>query len=165
MVMTILVLFGMTIYSLIYSGKNTQEHIINEKDAQADARIALSYINVRLRQNDVNGKISVEKIDLTGKNAILIKECMDDYEYDTWIFCHNGMLMECLVDAGEQPTELDSFYIVDIEGVDTVVDPDGCITNTVYYYYGKVLENISSTVYMRSFSGYTREHLISLKRT
>lgn len=151
MVMALLALFGITIYTLIYSGESTQDRILQEKNAQSDARIALSYINVRLRQNDVNGKIAVEKIELTGENAIVIKERDEDYAYDTWIFCYDGKLFECFTDPDVQPTELGSFYIVDSEGVETELNDDGTITNTVYYYYGDALTSISSTIYLRSY--------------
>lgn len=151
MVMALLLMFGVTIYTLVYTGANTQERIMHEKDALTDARIALSYINVRMRQNDSKDKVAVETLELTGKNAIVIRERSWDYEYDTWIYCYDGKLMECLVQPGEQPTELSSFYIVDSEGLDTAINPDnGAITNTVYYYYHDVLTSISSTVSMRS---------------
>lgn len=152
MVMALFVLFGVTIYTLIYSGAQTQERIMNYKDAQTDARIALSYIDVRLRQNDSKGKVMVEKLDLTGDNAIVIKERTLEYEYDTWIFCYNGMLLECLVNPDKQPTEAESFHILDTEGFNIEFKSDnGSITNTVYYYYGDVLKSISSTVNMRSY--------------
>lgn len=151
MVMLLLILFGTTIYTLIYAGATTQERIMREKDAQTDARIALSYINVKLRQNDVNGKIVVEKAELTNKDAIVIKDRSEDYAYDTWIFCYDGKLMECLVPPDEQPTELGSFYIADSEDLDTAYDStSGSITNTLYYYSGDALKSISSTLYIRS---------------
>lgn len=154
MVMTILVLFGITIYTLISSGANTQARIQKEKDAQADARVALSYINVRLRQSDSAGKIGVERIDLTGEDALVIRERTMEYEYDTWIFSYGGKLLECLTDAGVHPTELDSFFIVDTERLETSIDEEeGTVTNTLSYYYGDSLESISSTIYMRSHQG------------
>lgn len=151
MVMLLLALFGVTTYTLVHSGTQTQARILQEKDAQTEARIVLSYIKVKLRQNDASGKISVEKAEITGKDAIVIKDRTEDYAYDTWIFCHDGMLLECLMPPDEQPTELSSFYIADAEKLDTTFDPDsGAITNTLYYYSNGSLQNISETVYLRS---------------
>ena len=51
MVMMLLILFGFTTYTLIYAGSETQRKIIEDKDAQVDARIAISYLNVRLKSS------------------------------------------------------------------------------------------------------------------
>ncbi|MDR1664456.1 MAG: DUF4860 domain-containing protein [Clostridiales bacterium] len=150
MVMLLLALFGVTIYTMIISGADTQERVVRQKDAQTDARIALSYINVRLRQNDSGGKIFVEPLELTGQNAIVIRTRTFDYEYDTWIYCLNGRLYECLTDPGSPPTEELSFHIVDIEGFEPVLNDDGSIVNTVNYLYGEAEQNLSSTIYLRS---------------
>lgn len=151
MVMLLLVLFGATGYTLVHAGALTQQRIMQEKDAQTEARIVLSYINVKLRQNDESGKVAVEKATLTGKDALVIKDRAEDYAFDTWIFCYEGKLLECLIPPGEQPTELASFYIADAEELVVSVDPDsGAITNTLYYYSGGQLKNVSETIYMRS---------------
>jgi hypothetical protein len=150
MVMLLLTLFGVTIFTLIIAGADTQSRIMQEKDAQADARVALSYINVRLRQNDSAGKISVQPIEWAGTNGILLRERTFEYEYDTWIYIYNGMLYECLTNPYDQPEEFLSFPIIPIEGLDTVMHEDGSITNTVYYMYNNQLTQMSSTVYLRA---------------
>ena len=43
-----------------------------------------------------------------------------------------------------------SIPIIDIEHLNTVLNDDGSITNTVYYYYGGELLTLSSTVFLRS---------------
>jgi hypothetical protein len=149
MVMLILALFGITIYAMIASGADTQMRIMGEKEAQSDARIALSYINVKLRQNDAEGRIVVKPIDLTGENAILIQE--HELERDTWIFHLDGMLYESIVSPGEQPDEWFSFPIIDVEYMETSFEPiTGRITNTVYYSYSGEWQYLSSSVLIRS---------------
>jgi len=151
MVMLVLALFGVTIYTLIATGADTQKRIMNEKNAQSDARVALSYINVRLRQNDESGKIEIKKVDITGENAILIQNRSSGYEYDTWIYNYEGGLYECLVDPGEQPNELFSFYVIDAELFETSIDGEsGRITNTVYYSFDGEWKHLSSSIYLRS---------------
>jgi hypothetical protein len=150
MVMMLLALFGITIYTLIISGADTQVRINARKDAQMDARIALSYINVRLRQNDTAGKIAVEPLELTGENAIVIRERGASYAYDTWIFCHEGKLYECLTDPDVPPSVALSFFIVDAGALTTEMTPDGFIRNTLYYNYGEEVREMSAKVYLRS---------------
>jgi type II secretory pathway pseudopilin PulG len=150
MVMLLLALFGTTIYTLIVSGADTQARITARKDAQADARVALSYINVRLRQNDAAGKIAVEPLELTGENAIVIRERGFDFQYDTWIFCSEGTLYECLTDPGVPPSVNLSFSIVDAEKLETELEPDGSVRNTLYYKYGEELREMSAKINLRS---------------
>ena len=153
MVMMILALFGFTIYTVMAIGVGTQQKIMDEKDAQTDARIALSYINVRLRQNDSMGMIDVRPIGLTGQNAIVVHERTDEYDMDTWIYFHNNALYECLVLPGEEPQELFGFHIADIGMLDIVMDTDSnTITCTVYYEYGGLQESLSATVFLRSYN-------------
>ncbi|MCL2707926.1 MAG: DUF4860 domain-containing protein [Defluviitaleaceae bacterium] len=150
MVMMMLALFGVTIYTLISAGANAQARIIGQKDAQADARVALSFINVKLRQNDSADKISVEPIALTGKNAILIRERTDMYSFDTWIYCHEGRLYEFIAEPGELPLEF-GLPILDIEGLEVEFDESsGTVTNTVYYYYDGAVKSMTSSVFLRS---------------
>ena len=149
MVMMLLMVFGFTIYSLIYAGSETQAAILENKDAQVDARIALSYVNVRLRQNDAAGKISIIPNPNTGQNAIVIKE-RDEWYFDTWIYWSNGRLIECITDPGEIPIDEWGFTIVEIEGFYTSLNPDGTITNTVRYLYQGRIAELSSLVSLRS---------------
>jgi len=152
MVMALLALFGVTIFTLIISGAQTQDRVMAEKEAQTNARIAASYINVRLRQSDSAGKVSVEPIELTGENALLIRERAEDWEYDTWIFVYDGVLMECLVDPGEPPDDLFSFDIVEIGALDIEYDGDGSAVNyTIYYESGGTTRSLESTVCLRSY--------------
>jgi type II secretory pathway pseudopilin PulG len=150
MVMLLITLLGITIFTLIVSGADTQSRIMQEKEAQADARIALSYINVRLRQNDSMGKINIETVDFTGQNGILIRERNLNYEFDTWVYSYNGKLYECLTLPDQQPEESLSFAVIEIEGLDVVWNEDNSVTSTVYYHYRGELRSLSSTVFLRS---------------
>jgi type II secretory pathway pseudopilin PulG len=152
MVMTLLILFGVTIYTLIYSGVNTQNRITEEKISQTDARVAMSFLNVRLRQSDARDMIEVKMFDSIGSNAIVIKERNPEYSYDTWIYSYEGRLMEALVNPDEIPNPSYGFGLADVERLETIID-GGRITNTIYYYSGDTLRNMSSTLLMRSKQG------------
>ena len=156
MVMLLLTLFGITIFTLIITGADTQSRIITEKDRQTDARIALSYVNVRLRQNDMEGKIGVEPIALTGRNGIVLRErdvWDPDFDHDTWIYSYDGKLYECLVNPGQEPEESLSIYITDIGRLETELQADGTIANTVFYEYDGKEEQLSSLYYPRTGIG------------
>jgi hypothetical protein len=157
----------MTIFTLMYTGADTQDRIMQAKDAQVDARIAISYINVKIRQNDMQNpyevlffneptsKISVEEIPLTGRNAIVIRERDFFFAYDTWIYEHNGRLYELLLDPMVKPDESNhnlAFYITDVHRLDIGFDHEtGDITNTVYYTYQDTIRSLTATIHLRSY--------------
>jgi len=164
MVMTLLVLFGMTIFSLMYTGSDTQKRIEAKKNAQMDARIASSYINVKMRQNDSAGKIELTTFFMEDRNdeifAIIIHEAdfFSDVYYDTWIYVVDGKLYECITDTGVSPTRVeDGFFIVNAKSITSILHDDGSITNTIVYMYGDENQmkeqKISTTVYLRSYAG------------
>jgi len=151
MVMAILTLFGVTIFVLISTGSDTQKSIISKKDAQVNARIALSYVNVRIRQNDKLGNIEVLPNSVNGNDSIFIK----DFEYgqSLWIFWDNGCLYEQMTSEGETVGLNKAYYIADIEGFVTGYDQeDGSITNAVEYLYDGKEKSLSSTIFLRSGS-------------
>lgn len=148
MVMTLFVLFGLAIYTLIFAGSETQQRIMEEKDAQIDARIALSYINVRLRQNDKKNRISIQKNAINGRDSIVISRQAD---YDVWIFWVDGKLMEFMPDIGQQPQAGLGLELVELEGFHAEMN-EGVITSTVVYRYHDEQKEMSNVVYLRSAS-------------
>ena len=150
MVMMLLLVFGFTIFTLINTGASTQEKIIENKDAQVDARIAINYINVILRKNDSLNKISVETVDSTGKEGILISENTQDGAFDTWIYFSNGQILECMVFPGEQPDDLNGFVIIDIDDFSIEKDEVNNTIITKYEYdYNDEKQSISNLYKMR----------------
>lgn len=153
MVMILLMLFGLTIYKLISLGSTTQSKIVTEKDQQVDARIALSFVNVRIRQNDVAGKIEVKKYSATNKDAIVIKKREQDLNYDTWIYFSNGKLLECIVEPDQEPDENLSSLIAEAEDFNVNFDEEkGLFTNSIYYKYGEnnTYKTLQSIISLRS---------------
>ena len=151
MVMMLVTLFGTAVYSIIYTGSESQAKITEEKDIQVDVRIALSYINVVLRQNDEQGKISVKVNPASGENALVIRFDEDGGSYEKWIYSENGSLVEFTGVDGELPNG-NFFIILGIPGEISIdYDPEAnSVTNTVTYDYNGTQKHISQTVSLRS---------------
>jgi|GEM_PF-539546 len=163
MVMTLLTLFGVTIFQMIISGADAQKLIMSQKDAQTEARIALAYIDMSLRQNDSHGKINVKQLDATGENAIVIKLFEDS---DIWIYRYEGMLYEALTDSGSQPGVVGSWDIdldlagqpiADVKELEIGYDEETSLVNVTisYDYYNNETkelseETLTSNIYLRS---------------
>jgi hypothetical protein len=149
MVMTLLILFGVTVFTLISSGSNAQNKIINDKSSQTDARIAISYLNVKLRQNSEADKISVKPCPITGVDSILI-ETGGESAYDTWIFFEGGALYEFLGSPGDEPSMNLSVKIMDIKGFDISYDGgSNSVTVKAIYDYNEATKSISATLNLR----------------
>jgi type II secretory pathway pseudopilin PulG len=150
MVMVLLIIFGASISILIFAGGETQQRIIAEKNARIDARVALNYMNMYIRQHDGADRISVAHNDYTGENAILVRTREDWGGYDTWIFWSEGIIYECIVDPGEQPSVAFSFVIAEVMGFEVDQESDGSISVTVRYTVNDREEEMQSFIFLRS---------------
>ena len=151
MVMVLMVFFGFTIFTLIQAGSHTEQRIIDNKNAQVDARIALSYITVRVRKNDSVGRIEVVPVDHTGEDAILIRHRSFEDEYDRWIYFSDGKLRECITYPDEQPEDDLSDIIVEIDGFAVSYDSSkNTINASIEYKYGAGIENMDTLIKLRN---------------
>jgi hypothetical protein len=149
MVMIMMILFGATIYTLIFAGSTTQRKIIDEKNAQTEARVAMSYVNVRLRQNDREGAVAV----MPGEygNALVIKGGGGEESLDRWILWSDGELREFIVGADEKPVNEPGMYatVAVVKGFDVRFNDGGVVSAVTYECNGKTRE-IVNRVYLRS---------------
>ncbi|MCT4618470.1 MAG: DUF4860 domain-containing protein [Marinisporobacter sp.] len=73
-VLLIMTILGTIILSLVKTSQNLYQNIYKDADAEMEARIALSYVMVKIRQNDVKDGIEVDD----KNNKIIIKESKID---------------------------------------------------------------------------------------
>ena len=105
LVMLLLALFGITVVTIIQSGSVAYAKVADNRAAESDARIAVGYIDVRIRQNDVQGGLQLVGNPLGEGNALIFRELIDETIYVTWIFYVDGVLYECpLLYDHEVPT-------------------------------------------------------------
>jgi len=100
MVMLVLVVFALVVFSLIGAGSGAFSRILGEKENTQSARVAYSYINMKLKQNDTVGSVNVEETKF-GDTLSIVSE---SGEYVTYLFCSNGELYECVTAQGDQPS-------------------------------------------------------------
>jgi hypothetical protein len=150
MVMMFLILLGATVYTLIFAGITTQEQMTQQKNAQMNARIALSYVEVRVRQNDTRNKIEIKENEINGKNSIVIQERGRFGSYDVWIYWANGWLRQEVTEAGGQPIGLKYNKISEINYFDVTLDENGLISTYITYNYKGSTKTIVNKIYIRS---------------
>ncbi|MDD5017286.1 MAG: DUF4860 domain-containing protein [Eubacteriales bacterium] len=119
-VMLVLILFAFVVFVVIDAGTNAYDNILEEKQDSESARVAYSYINMKIKQNDAAGCIGVVetafghtlKIDLAGT------------AFSTYIFFSDGTLYECLTKQAAQPSVGAANRITDMDGFDIYLEND-----------------------------------------
>ena len=152
MVMSLMVLFGLYIYLLVFSGYTIIRKVDDDKNAQIEARTAISYINVRIRQFDAVDAVAVIRNSYNGGDSILLRDRNNNaqaLDYDTWIFWDNGNLMEVLTDANSEPEWEAAINIAQIDGF-KVIQNGGFVVSSVLYTYEGEQKTLTSTVLLRS---------------
>lgn len=132
MIMTLLILFVASAYTMIYAGVTAQEHITSEKQTQMDTRVVTSYLNVKLKQNDIANKVTVVTNPIDNKNAICIRDAFNDGTYNTWIYYEDGKLVEQFVEVGKTP-ELDLGFEIGLLDDFQVEMDNNMIKTTISY--------------------------------
>jgi hypothetical protein len=137
LVMVLMIVFTISTALIIVEGKQAFERVIENKEEDEEARIALSYVNKRIKQNDFLGNIEVIENGVEGRQALRIAHDYEDGLY-TYIFYDAGMLYECYTDM--VPTINLSTEIIPVKGV-SFNQEGSLITMTVdYEYLGKYLK-------------------------
>lgn len=79
-VLLIMAILGTIILTLTKTSQNLYQNIYKDADGQTEARIALSYIMVKIRQNDVKGAIEIDDVN----DQMIIKDWKTDITQDDY---------------------------------------------------------------------------------
>jgi hypothetical protein len=115
-VLVLLILAGICLFTLSISSTSAYSRLYDGKEASVQARVALSFVSMKIRQNDVSGGVEIKPNPVNGGNALVIHEAYNGQNYDTWIFWDEGRLYEALVLGGEAPSREVSLEIIAVEG-------------------------------------------------
>ncbi|MDR1914101.1 MAG: DUF4860 domain-containing protein [Clostridiales bacterium] len=150
MVMTLMLLFGVTIYQIILMGSDTLQRIETQRNAQSDARVALSYLNVRTKQFDGADQVTIKPNGVNGQNSLAFRYRHEEAEYDLWVFWADGQLMEAIAGVDEEPDWFGASTIARINSFETVLE-NQVLKNTITYTYGRKEHEMSNMLYIRSY--------------
>jgi hypothetical protein len=149
LVTAILVFFTAAIFSLTTSGSSTYEKISSNKTELGRARVCISYINVKIRQNDVSDNIFVDD-----DGVLIIRHTGDLDGMTTYIFYDGGILWECFIEDSADPDIDLAIKISKVEDLDISASDDGrmIFVNAVYS-KGDEKASLKSTVTLRTGEG------------
>ncbi len=145
----LLVLFTASFFTLITTGSNTEKRILEQNEIKANARIAHSYINVKLKQNDKAGKISVKQNPETQNNALIISDVFNGEKYDTWIYYKDGYLLETTALENVPPKDTDAYKIAKIDGFEIKKEGQK-VVSSISYFYNNEPHTVDLIVILRS---------------
>lgn len=145
MVMLVLVIFALVVFALIGAGGGAYNGILDDKQNMQSARVAYSYVNMKLKQNDAQDRVSVEQTEFG--NALVISSTSG--KYLTYLFFSEGALYECVTPQDRQPAVAAANRVTTLEGFE-VAQHDSYIDITCICKNGDRLLTVEGTVGLRS---------------
>lgn len=139
LVMILMAIFAVSISIVIIQGKLTFERVTENKVEDENARIAFSYVNKRIKQNDEENSIEVVENAVEGLQALRITHSQYEEGMITYIFYSGGYMYECYTDV--VPTINLSTEIVPVKNLSfrEIKDKGQIVMNLDYEYQGKVI--------------------------
>ncbi len=144
-VMFVLILLSFVVFIIIRSGSGAYKNIISQKQNTESARVAYSYINMKIKQNDSQGLVSV----IGTRYGSTLRLDTTDGEFTTYIFFSDGALYECLTRKGSSPEADASNIITALTGFQLYSD-GGYISITCISESGGSLKAFKGTVGLRT---------------
>jgi len=117
LVTIILILLTVAVFSLVAAGKDSYGRILKDRDDLGRARIAISYINVKVRQNDHAGAVYLSENSIAGLKTLVIKHKDELEGMSTYIFHEDGALFECFIEEGIPPGRDNAVKVCDIDSL------------------------------------------------
>jgi|AGTN01.1.fsa_nt_gi hypothetical protein len=145
MVMLVLIIFALVVFALIGAGSSAYNGIVDDKESMQSARVAYSYINMKLKQNDAQGHVEVAGTDF-GDTLVIHSP---DGGYVTYLFFSEGALYECVAAQGMEPAVAAANRITALEGFE-VKQNGKTIDITCVCKNGDSLLTVEGTVGLRS---------------
>ena len=145
MVMLVLVIFALVVFALIGAGTNAYSGILGDKENMQSARVAYSYVNMKLKQNDAQGCVEVAQTEFG--DTLIIRSKGGDYV--TYLFFNEGALWECVTAKGMQPAVEAANRITVLEGFE-VTQNVSCIDIACTCQNDDRLLTVEGTVGLRS---------------
>lgn len=124
-VLTLFGVFAVSALVLVTIGADVYQHTVQDMNRNYETRTAISYLTEKVRQNDIyseDGDSNVSLTTLDNTPALMLTQNIDDAEYCTYLYLHEGHLKELFMqkgyslggstlDAGVSIMELDSLQL------------------------------------------------------
>ena len=90
--------FLISVLIVLLTGADVVNKLSTRDQKSYNHRTTIQYLATRIRQADQHDMLSIGTIG--DSDAFIIKEIIDDYPYETWIYCYDGYLCELFTESG-----------------------------------------------------------------
>lgn len=115
MVMILMIAFAIAVSLMITQGSQVFNESLEQKESDENLRIAMSYMNMRIKQNDSSESVLFKQEAVEGNDAIILVHHGEELGFKSYIYYTDGYLYECYTD--EEPTMEMSTAIIASEGI------------------------------------------------
>lgn len=151
LVTILLIIFATAIFLLVASGGEAYKNILKNRESLSRARVASSYINVKIRQNDTTGAVYISDDAITDKKTLVIIHTGQLDGYVTYIFFDSGALYESFVSEDIRPGMDNALMICRVNEVKiSSSDDERSILISSGYMQNNKPGYIDSQIYLRS---------------
>ena len=136
MVFALIALFGILCFTLIQAGSGAYERLAENRSSKSFARVALSYMENRVRQGDSDDSVTITDNPLEdGEKALVISGITGVAGEELWIMQYGDELVEYYIAHGDEIDPSSYFSIADIDSFD--VTKTGQHNRTCHRIYSK----------------------------
>lgn len=104
LVLMLLTFVAVSVFLLTDRGSAAYTRLASGREQAADLRIALSYMDVRLKRIDGNGSVTLRPAPFGGGQALVLTQTVDGAEYETQLYVDRGVLRELFVKKDQAVT-------------------------------------------------------------
>jgi hypothetical protein len=153
MVFALIALFGILCFTLIEAGGGAYKRLAENRSSKSYARVALSYIENRVRQGDEGQSVMIAESPLSeDENALVITGITGIEDEELWILKNGGELVEYYLAKGQELDPSAYFTIADIESFE-VKKVGNTLQLTIGYTQNGEVMTQSSMILLRSKGG------------
>lgn len=119
-VLSLFCVFAVLALFVVVLGANVYKGISVDMTQNYDARTSVAYLSEKIRQNDMQGGISIGTID--GADALVLKQEADGQTYETWVYVKDGWLSEVTIASGTDVTQIAGEHVMELSTMDISMD-------------------------------------------
>jgi len=104
LVMLLLTFVAVSVFLLTGVGSSAYARLSDGRSRASDLRIALSYMDVRVKKIDGIGRVDTVPAPFGGGQALRLTQRLEDTDYETYLYVDQGVLKELYIRKGEALT-------------------------------------------------------------
>lgn len=104
LVMLLLTFVAVSVFLLTGVGSSAYARLSDGRSRASDLRIALSYMDVRIKRIDGIGRVDTVSAPFGGGQALRLSQRLEDTDYETYLYVDSGYLKELYIRKGEALT-------------------------------------------------------------